>query len=109
VYEYSGGTYGVLPVTAELRYGRWITVGHNQVELIMRRLGIHGLPKRRLSRGARLGKTSSPDLVPRRFASDGPGRLWMTDITEHHMREGKLYCCAVSRRLQSHGRRLVDR
>ena len=29
VYEYSGGTYGVLPVTAELRYGRGITVGHN--------------------------------------------------------------------------------
>jgi putative transposase len=95
VHKDSGGTYGSLRVTAELRYGRGIHVGHNQVELIMRRLGIHGLPKRRLPRGARIAKANSLDLVRRRFASDRPGRLWMTDITEHHTREGKLYCCAV--------------
>jgi putative transposase len=95
VHKDSGGTYGCLRVTAELRYGRGITVGHNQVELIMRRLGIRGLPKRRLPRGVKLGKASSLDLVRRRFRSDAPDRLWMTDITEHHTREGKLYCCAV--------------
>ena len=39
-----------------LSYGRGITVGHNQVSLIMSRLGIQGLPKRRLPRGARLAK-----------------------------------------------------
>ncbi len=27
--------------------------------------------------------------------TNGPDRLWMTDITEHPTREGKLYCCAV--------------
>jgi putative transposase len=95
VHKDSGGTYGSLRVTAELRYGRGITVGHNQVALIMGRLRIHGLPKRRLPRGARLGRASSLDLVRRRFATDSPDRLWMTDITEHHTREGKLYCCAV--------------
>jgi putative transposase len=95
VHKDSGGTYGSLRVTAELRYGRGVTVGHNRVELIMRRLGIHGLPKRRLPRGARLAKASSLDLVRRRFRRDEPDRLWMTDITEHHTREGKLYCCAV--------------
>jgi putative transposase len=95
VHKASGGTYGAIRVTAELRYGRGIVVGHNQVSLIMGRLGIHGLPKRRLPRGAKLGKASSLDLVRRRFRTDGPGRLWMTDITEHHTREGKLYCCAV--------------
>ena len=31
----------------------------------------------------------------RQFSRDGPNRLWMTDITEHPTREGKLYCCAV--------------
>jgi len=95
VHKASGGTYGSLRVTAELRYGRGITVGHNQVELIMGRLGIHGLPKRRLPRGAKLAKPSSLDLVRRRFMTNGPDRLWMTDITEHPTREGKLYCCAV--------------
>ena len=58
-------------------------------------LGIHGLPKRRLPRGAKLAKASSLDLVRRRFSSQRPERLWMTDITEHHTREGKLYGCAV--------------
>jgi putative transposase len=95
VHKDSAGTYGSLRVTAELRYGRGIHVGHNQVELIMRRLGIHGLPKRRLPRGARFAKASSLDLVHRRFGRDEPDRLWMTDITEHPTREGKLYCCAV--------------
>ncbi len=47
----SAATYGARRVTAELRYGRGITVGHNQVELIMGRLGLHGLPKRRLPKG----------------------------------------------------------
>ena len=95
VHKDSGGTYGTLRVTAELRYGRGIHVGKGQVHLLMRRLGLYGLPKRRLPRGARVGKASSLDLVHRRFSADGPDRLWMTDITEHPTREGKIYCCAV--------------
>jgi putative transposase len=95
VHKDSGGTYGTLRVTAELRYGRGIHVGKGQVHLLMRRLGIYGLPKRRLPRGARIGKPTSLDLVHRRFSADGPDRLWMTDITEHPTREGKIYCCAV--------------
>jgi transposase InsO family protein len=95
VHKDSGGTYGTLRVTAELRYGRGVHVGKGQVHLLMRRLGIYGLPKRRLPRGARVGKPTSLDLVRRRFSADGPDRLWMTDITEHPTREGKIYCCAV--------------
>ena len=95
VHKDSGGTYGTLRVTAELRHGRGIHVGKEQVHLLMRRLGICGLPKRRLPRGARIGKASSLDLVRRRFSAEGPDRLWMTDITEHPTREGKIYCCAV--------------
>ena len=95
VHKDSGGTYGTLRITAELRYGRGIHVGKEQVHLLMRRLGIYGLPKRRLPRGARVGKPNSLDLVRRRFKADGPDRLWMTDITEHPTREGKIYCCAV--------------
>ena len=35
------------------------------------------------------------DLVKRQFTADGPNRLWVTDITEHPTREGKVYCCVV--------------
>ena len=95
VHKASGGTYGSLRVTAELRYGRDILVGHNAVELIMRELGIKGLPTRRLPRGARVAQVSALDLVRRSFRRDRPNELWMTDITEHPTREGKVYCCVV--------------
>ncbi len=34
----------------------------------------------------------------------GPNQLWMTDITEHPTREGKIYCCVV---LDAFSRRVV--
>jgi len=48
---------------------------------------------------ARNTKTAGPpvhdDLVQRDFTADAPNRLWLTDITEHHTAQGKLYLCAV--------------
>lgn len=38
VHKASGGSYGAHRVTAELRHGREIIVGHNAVESIMREL-----------------------------------------------------------------------
>lgn len=35
------------------------------------------------------------DLVRRVFRAEGPNQVWLTDITEHPTREGKLYLCAV--------------
>ena len=95
VHKASGGTYGALRVTAELRYGRNIVAGHNAVASIMRELGIKGLPTRRRPSGARLAPVVSLDLVGRSFRRDRPNELWMTDITEHPTREGKVYCCVV--------------
>ena len=49
-------------------------------------------------RNRRRGKAGTPahdDLVRRDFSADGPNRLWLADITEHHTGEGKLYCCAI--------------
>ena len=104
VHKASGGTYGSLRVTAELRYGRDIVVGHNAVESIMRELGIKGLPTRRLPRGARIAAVTSLDLVGRSVRRDRPNELWMTDITEHPTREGKVYCAIV---LDAFSRRVV--
>lgn len=66
VHKDSGGTYGTLRVRAQLRYGRGILVGKEQVQLLMRRLGIYGLPKRRLPRGAgdRARSLPRPDPWP---------------------------------------------
>lgn len=45
------------------------------------------------------GKTPGPpvhdDLVQRVFSAPAPDVVWLTDITEHPIIEGKLYCCAV--------------
>lgn len=95
VHRESGGTYGAMRITAELRYGRGITVGHCAVGDIMRGLGLKGLPRRRLPRGAKLSRVTSLDLVGRKFRRDRPNELWVTDITEHPTREGKIYCCVV--------------
>jgi len=95
VHRDSGGVYGAHRVRAELLFGRQILVGHNAVAAIMRELGIKGVPRRRLPKGARVGNIACTDLVRRAFGRDRPDELWMTDITEHPTREGKVYCCAV--------------
>jgi len=38
------------------------------------------------------------------FKSDRPNELWLSDITEHPTREGKVYCCVV---LDTYSRRVV--
>jgi putative transposase len=41
------------------------------------------------------GAPAHDDLVKRDFTAAGPDELWLTDITEHWTREGKLYLCAI--------------
>jgi putative transposase len=60
----------------------------------MRRAGLAGLPARSGGKRTRRLVTIS-DLVRRNFHRDGPNQLWVTDITEHPTREGKVYCCVV--------------
>ena len=40
------------------------------------------------------GRTAD-DLVERKFARSDIDELWVTDITEHKTREGKVFCCCV--------------
>ncbi|MFF5279963.1 IS3 family transposase [Streptomyces sp. NPDC000133] len=46
-------------------------------------------------RTKKAGPPVHDDLVRRDFTTDGPNRLWLTDITEHRTSEGKLYLCAI--------------
>lgn len=103
VHEASRATYGGRRVHAELVQGHGVTVGYNTVSLLMRRAALTGLPVRKA--GKRVPPTRTiTDLVERQFRRDGPNQLWVTDITEHPTREGKLYCCVV---LDTYSRRVV--
>nr|WP_280763569.1 DDE-type integrase/transposase/recombinase [Prescottella agglutinans] len=51
--------------------------------------------KKRGTKDVRSGPPVHDDLVARNFTADAPNRLWLTDITEHHTGEGKLYLCAI--------------
>lgn len=90
----SRGIYGARRVHAELTLGRGVEVGHGQVELLMRRAELQGISGRRKWKRIRADDIST-DLVKRTFGREGPNQLWVTDITEHPTREGKIYCCAV--------------
>jgi putative transposase len=83
--------------------GHGVYVGYNTVSLLMRRAGLAGLPVRKAGKRVPPSRTIT-DLVERKFHRDGPNQLWVTDITEHPTREGKLYCCVV---LDAYSRRVV--
>lgn len=54
---------------------------------------VFGKPKR--GKGSKPGTPSHADLVKRDFTATAPNQLWLSDITEHWTREGKLYMCAI--------------
>jgi putative transposase len=90
----SRGTYGARRVHAELILGHGLVIGRCVVELLMSRAGIAGLSGRpRYRRVPHLA--TAGDLVDRQFRREQPDRLWVTDITEHPTREGKVYCAVV--------------
>ena len=103
VHSDSRGTYGAARVHAELTLGHGIAVGHEAVAMLMRRAGLQGLSGRPKYRSIPNMATAS-DLVDRRFGRNEPDQLWVTDITEHRTREGKLYCAVV---LDTFSRRVV--
>jgi putative transposase len=106
------GVYGYRWVHAELTLGHGLTVGAEAVWLLMRKAGLQGLSGRPKYRRIPNQPTAG-DLVDRDFARSDPDRLWVTDITEHPTREGKVYCAVVldvfSRRVVGWSRRVRSR
>jgi putative transposase len=95
IHEASRQTYGSIRVHAELTLGRGINVGRHQVELVMRRAGLRGVVGRRKRPRIERPDAIALDLVDRSFGRGERDQLWVTDITEHWTREGRLYCCVV--------------
>ncbi|MEV6280777.1 IS3 family transposase [Nocardia sp. NPDC051832] len=94
VHGASRQTYGSRRVHAELTRGMGIVVSENLVAELMSLAGIAGLPGPAKVKRLR-GVATADDLVHRKFHRLKPNELWVTDITEHPTREGKVYCCAV--------------
>ncbi len=94
VHQASRGTYGARRVRAELVLGQGLQVGHQAVERLMQRAGIQGLSGRPKYRKT-APQIAALDRVSRQFAREQPDQLWVTDITEHPTREGKVYCAVV--------------
>ena len=71
-----------------------LQVSERLVAVLMSRADIRGIPGP--AKVKRLhGIATADDLVHRKFHRLSPNELWITDITEHPTREGKIYCCAV--------------
>lgn len=106
IHADSRGTYGSPRVHAELTMALGLVVNEKRVARLMRQAGIQGLYRRRRHGCTVRDPHAEPaaDLVNRRFAVTGPDRLWVTDITEHPTKEGKVYCAAV---LDAYSRRIV--
>jgi transposase InsO family protein len=51
--------------------------------------------KKRRGKRAKVGVPAHEDLVRREFRADAPNKVWLSDITEHPTRQGKLYLCAI--------------
>lgn len=94
VHADSRGTYGSRRVHAELTKGRGVQVSVHLVAILMHDAGIAGLPGPAKVKRIK-GEPSADDLVERKFARSEIDELWVTDITEHRTREGKVFCCAV--------------
>ena len=103
IHKDSRGTYGSRRVHAELTLGRGVHVSKGLVTILMHDAGIAGLPGPAKVKRIK-GAPSADDLVERKFARSQLDELWVTDITEHRTREGKLYCAAV---LDTCSRRIV--
>lgn len=103
VHTASRGTYGYRRVHAELTMGMGVTVSSRLTFLLMHDAGIYGLPGPTRVKRLR-GVVTADDLVNRKFHRAAPNELWVTDITEHPTREGKVYCCCV---MDTFSRRIV--
>lgn len=103
VHVDSRGIYGIRRVHAELTLGHGISVGREAVGRLMRRAGLRGVTGRPRYRRVPNVATAE-DRVRRQFDRDDRDQLWVTDITEHRTREGKVYCAVV---LDTFSRRVV--
>jgi transposase InsO family protein len=86
--------FGYRFITDELA-DQGIRAGRNRVARLCSSQRIWSVFAKKKGLNRKAGPPVHDDLVQRRFAAATPNAVWLTDITEHHTAEGKLYLCAI--------------
>jgi len=87
--------YGSPRITAELR-SQGLRYSKNRVARLMREAGIRSQTKKAFKVTTKSGGlTEADDLVQRCFQADGPGQIWVSDITYVRTKERWLYLAVV--------------
>jgi transposase InsO family protein len=81
-----------------------VVAGRNRVARLCSQQRIWSVFAKRRGLTRKAGPPVHDDLVQRRFTAAGRDQIWLTDITEHHTGEGKLYLCAIK---DVHSNRIV--
>lgn len=96
-------TLGYRFLTDELEH-EGIVCSENRIHRLCRIGGIQASHARKKGKAGKPGPPVHDDLIAtvdehgrirHHFKAKAPNQVWLTDITEHHTREGKLYLCAV--------------
>lgn len=97
ISDQSHNTYGYRRIWWELRH-RGIIMSEKVVRRLMREEGITPrFPKRKWKYSSYQGEISPapPNLVNRKFHTNRPNRLWLTDISVFTANEGRVYLSAI--------------
>jgi transposase InsO family protein len=107
VYDQGRGDYGSPTICETLRQ-EGQRVNHKRIARLMRQIGLHAKIHRRFKRTTKPCKDgeAAPNLLQQNFTTDGPNRVWLSDITYIDTDEGWLYLTTVedmwSRRVVGH-------
>ena len=89
------GIFGYRRMVDCLRSMHGESVGARRVRRLMEEAGLFGIPRRKRRRAPIRTDSEVPDLLRRKFRSERPNAIWVTDITQISTGEGKLYLCVV--------------
>ena len=107
IYAEGRGEYGS-PTICDVLRQEGILVNHKRVARLMRSCGIRSKVLRRFKRTTRACKDreAAPNLLRQNFQTNGPNRVWLSDITFVDTDEGWLYVTTMedmwSRRMVGH-------
>lgn len=96
VYREGRGEYGSPTICKTLR-DEGLGVNHKRIARLMRQMGLRSKLARRFKRTTKRCKDrdASPNLLKQEFHTDGPNRVWLSDITYIWTEEGWLYLTMI--------------